>query len=212
MVGSFYRSLNFLSAPSILYLYKSQIRPTLEYCCYLWAGASHRSRSALDSVQHRLKGLVGPELYSTLQPLSHRRNAATISLFYRYFHGKCSTELHSLVSPLRVFRRQTRYSNDCAKHPFFPKSLNHTTNFTELALFPAQLNFGTPYYQRLSLMNITSINLKAMQVTFFLPSLNFYYLFFIIFNFYIIIYIFLINLLCFFNCYIEYTSNHYFHT
>ena len=134
MVGSFYRSRNFLSPSSILYLYKSQIRPTMEYCCHLWAGASHRSLSALDSVQHRLKGLVGPDLYSTLQPLSHRRDVASISLFYRYFHGKCSTELHSLVPPLRVFRRQTRYSNDCAKHPFFlqiPKSHHkfHETSF-----------------------------------------------------------------------------------
>ena len=62
--------LNPFIVPEIFYLFlpfyiynKSQIRPTMEYCCHLWAGASHRSLSALDFVQHRLKGLVGPELY-----------------------------------------------------------------------------------------------------------------------------------------------------
>ena len=87
IVESFYRSRKYLS-PSILYLYKSQIRPTMEYCCHVWTGASQRSLSSLDSVQRRLLGLIGPDLYATLQPLSHRRNVASISLLYRYFHGE----------------------------------------------------------------------------------------------------------------------------
>ena len=40
MVGSFYRSRKFLSAESILYLYKSQIRPKMEYCSHVWGGAA----------------------------------------------------------------------------------------------------------------------------------------------------------------------------
>ena len=35
---------------------------------------SHRSLSDLDSVQHRIKGLDDPELYSSIQPLSYRRS------------------------------------------------------------------------------------------------------------------------------------------
>ena len=136
MVGSFYRSRKYLSPSSILYLYKSQIRPTMEYCCHIWSGASQRSLSSLDTVQRRLLGLIGHDLYSTLQPLSHRRNVASISLFYRYFHGKCSQELHSLVPPNRQFQRQTRFSNDCSKHPHYlhvPKSLH---KFHETSFFP----------------------------------------------------------------------------
>ena len=60
MVGSFYRSREYLSPSSILYLYKIQIRPRMEYCCHIWAGASQRSNSSLDSVQRRLLELVGP--------------------------------------------------------------------------------------------------------------------------------------------------------
>ena len=66
MVGSLYRSKKYLLPSSILYLYKSQIRPTMEYCCHIWAGASQRSLSSLDSVQRRLLGLIGSDLYSTL--------------------------------------------------------------------------------------------------------------------------------------------------
>ena len=39
MIESLYRSKQYLSPSSILYLYKSQIRPTMEYCCHIWAGA-----------------------------------------------------------------------------------------------------------------------------------------------------------------------------
>ena len=36
-------------------------------------------------------------LFSKLQPLSHRCDVASLSLFYCYFHGHCSRELASLI-------------------------------------------------------------------------------------------------------------------
>ena len=41
MVGSFYRARNYMTRNALLYLYKSQIRPQMEYCCHLWAGCCH---------------------------------------------------------------------------------------------------------------------------------------------------------------------------
>ena len=38
-IGAFIRSMEFLSPEVALYLYKSTIRPCMEYCCHLWAGA-----------------------------------------------------------------------------------------------------------------------------------------------------------------------------
>ena len=35
MVGFFYRSRKYLTTPALLYLYKSQIRPKMEYCCHI---------------------------------------------------------------------------------------------------------------------------------------------------------------------------------
>ena len=58
-----------------------------------------------------LLGIVGPSLAASLETLAHRRNVASLSLFYRYYFGRCSSELAQLV-PLPFSRsRSTRYSD-----------------------------------------------------------------------------------------------------
>ena len=49
-------------------------------------------------------------LASSLEPLAHHRNVASLSLFYRYYFGKCSSELDQLVSTFFSQGRPTRYS------------------------------------------------------------------------------------------------------
>ena len=51
-------------------------------------------------MQKRIVSLVGEELGSSLQPLSHRRSVASLCLFYRYFHGKCASSVSDLVPPV----------------------------------------------------------------------------------------------------------------
>ena len=54
---------------------------------------------------------VGPSLAASLEPLAHRQNVASLSNFYRYYSGRCSSELAELV-PLPYSRgRSTRYSD-----------------------------------------------------------------------------------------------------
>ena len=119
MVSSFFRSRKFLTPAAILYLYKSQIRPTMEYCSHIWAGSCNNVLSVLDDIQKRFRALVGDELYLTLPSLSHRRNVASLSLFYRYFHGRCSGELHESVPRGRTFSRRTRFALECETHPHY---------------------------------------------------------------------------------------------
>ena len=38
-IGALIRSMKFLSPEVALYLYKSTIRPCMEYCCHVWVGA-----------------------------------------------------------------------------------------------------------------------------------------------------------------------------
>ena len=38
-IGALIRSMKFFSPEVALYLYKSTIRPCMEYCCHIWAGA-----------------------------------------------------------------------------------------------------------------------------------------------------------------------------
>ena len=50
-VGVLIRSMNFLSPEVALYLYKSAIRPCMEYCCQVWAGARSCYLELLDKLQ-----------------------------------------------------------------------------------------------------------------------------------------------------------------
>ena len=50
-VGVLIRSMNFLSPEVALYLYKSAIRPCMEYCCHVWAGARSCYLELLDKLQ-----------------------------------------------------------------------------------------------------------------------------------------------------------------
>ena len=101
-------ALKFLSPEVALYLYKSTIRPCMEYCCHVWAGAPDCCLELLDKLQKRICRTVGLSLAASLEPLTHRRNVASLSIFYRYYFGRCSSELAQLV-PLPYSRgRSTR--------------------------------------------------------------------------------------------------------
>ena len=109
-VGALIRSMKFLSPKVALYLYKSTIRPCMEYCCHVWAGAPSCYLELLDKLQKRICRTAGPLLAASLEPLAHHRNVARLNLFYRYYFGRCSSELAELV-PLPCSReRSTRYS------------------------------------------------------------------------------------------------------
>nr|CAH7763489.1 unnamed protein product [Callosobruchus chinensis] len=71
-------------------LYKAQIRPSLEYCSYIWGAAAPTTLSILDA------------------PLSHWCVVGDLSLFYRYSNGFCPSELTFIIPPLSKPARCTR--------------------------------------------------------------------------------------------------------
>ena len=108
-IGALIRSVKFRSPEVALYLYKSTICPCMDYCCHVWADAPSCYLELLDKLQKRICRTVGPSLATSLEPLAHRRNVASLSLLYRYYFGRCSSELAQLV-PLPYSRgRSTRY-------------------------------------------------------------------------------------------------------
>ena len=110
-IGALIRVMNFLSLEVALYLYKSTIRPYTEYRCHVWAGAPSCYTELLDKLQEQIYRTVGPLLAASLEPLVHRQNLVSISLFYRYYFGRCSSQMAQLV-PLPFSRgRSTRYSD-----------------------------------------------------------------------------------------------------
>ena len=132
--------MKFLSSEVALYLYKSTIRPCMEYCCHVWAGAPSCYLELLGKLQKRICRNVGPLLAASLEPLTHRRNVASLGLFYRNYFGKCSSELAQLV-PLPFSRgRSTRYSDRCMI--FLSPFLDVTRMFMSKVSFLAQLGSG----------------------------------------------------------------------
>ena len=104
-------SMKFLSPEVALYLYKSTIRPCMEYCCHVWAGAPSCYLELLDKLQKQICRTVGSSLAASLEPLAHRRNVASLSLFYKYYFGRCSSELAELAPLPYSQGRCSRYSD-----------------------------------------------------------------------------------------------------
>ena len=98
------RVRRFFSSSHLLSIYKSQIRPSLEYCSHVWGGAEKSPLCLLDKVQSKAIRLINnPNLTKSLQPLSHRRLVGDLSIFYRYFNGPCSQEIRETIHvPLRL--------------------------------------------------------------------------------------------------------------
>ena len=85
------------SSEVALYLYKSTISPCMKYCCHVWASAPSCYLELLDKLQKQVCRIVGPLLAASVEPLAHHRNVASLYLFYRYYFGRCSSELAQLV-------------------------------------------------------------------------------------------------------------------
>ena len=99
------------------YLYKSTIQPCMEYCCLDWAGAPSCYLELLYKLQKRKYRTAGPSLAASLEPLAHRRNVASLSLFYRHYFTRYSSEMTKLVTLPYSRGRSTRYSDRL--HDFF---------------------------------------------------------------------------------------------
>ena len=69
-IGALIRSMKFLSPEVALYLYKSTIRPCMEYCCHVWVGAPSCYLELLDKLQKRISGTIKDGRSSTCLLLS----------------------------------------------------------------------------------------------------------------------------------------------
>ena len=107
----------------------------------------------LDKLQKRICRTAGPSLAASFDSLAHYRNVSSLSLFYRYYIGRCSLELSQLV-PLPSSRgRSTRYSDrlhhisvtipKCYKdvyiNSFFPRTVR-LWNSLPIECFPLTYN------------------------------------------------------------------------
>src|ERR1700755_230901 len=87
----------------------------MEYASHIWGGSTHTA--LLKKVESRAFRLINsPALTNSLQSLSSRRIVASLSLYYRYYNGYCSSELSRCIPPPLRRARATRLSTQ--SHPF----------------------------------------------------------------------------------------------
>lgn len=128
-----FRARKYFPSDKLLVLYKSLIRPQLEFNSHIWGGAPKSLLAILDRIQRKAIRLIDNQLLTKhLQPLEHRRRVAALCLYYRYFFGHCSDELQSNIPPILVFSRNTRFSSGC--HGFcvsipFVRTGMHSSSF-----------------------------------------------------------------------------------
>ena len=127
----------------------------MEYCCHVRTGAPSCYLELLDKVQKRICRTAGPSLVASLEPLAHRRNVASLSLFYRYYFDRCSSEMAQLVSLPYSGGRSTRYSyrlrdfsvtiprcyKDVYVNSFFPRTAR-LWNSLPVECFPVTYNLN----------------------------------------------------------------------
>ena len=70
-IGPLICSMKFLSPEVALYLYKSTIRPYMEYCCHVWAGVPSCSLELSDKLQKQICRTVGPSIAVSLENLDY---------------------------------------------------------------------------------------------------------------------------------------------
>ena len=83
----------------------------MEYCCHVRTGAPSYYLELLCKVQKRICRTVGPSPAASLEPMAHHKNLASLSLFYSYYFGRCSSELDQLV-PLPFSRERCAHYSD----------------------------------------------------------------------------------------------------
>ena len=116
-LGFLSRARGYFSPSQLITIYKSKIRPSLEYCSHIWDGAPKSSLHLLDRVKFKAIRLINNlNLINSLQSLSHRRLVADLSIFYRYFHGHCSQEIMNIIPD--PVRRVGTTSSSTHSHPF----------------------------------------------------------------------------------------------
>ena len=92
-IGPLICSLKFPCAEVALYLYKSTVQPSMEYCCHVESDAPSCYFELLDMLKKQICRTVGPSFTVCLEPFAHHRNVASLSLFYSYFFDRFSSEL-----------------------------------------------------------------------------------------------------------------------
>ncbi len=91
-LGVLYLLRQCLSPAQLMSIYRGLVRTRMEYASLVWGGSTHTA--LLERVESKALRLISsPSSTDNLLPLKSRRQVASLSILYRYFHSDCSSEL-----------------------------------------------------------------------------------------------------------------------
>ena len=124
-LGVLWRLRQHFSPPQLLTLYRGLIRPCMEYASHIWGGSTHTA--LLNKVESKAFRLINsPPLTDCLPSLKHRRNVASLAIFYRLYNSRSSQELAACLPPPLPRPRCTRLSSH--SHPYSVHLTNARVN------------------------------------------------------------------------------------
>ena len=127
VLGALKHNFKFIDKYSFKYLYKSLIRPHLEYASVAWSARFKYSQDAIERVQRRatkivpeLKQLTYFERFRALDPprLAFRRRRADVLQMYKFLHGFDYFNFDSVCDVCRNPMFQRTFLLSTRGHPY----------------------------------------------------------------------------------------------
>ena len=141
----------------MLQLYKTIVRPTLEYCNAVWRPTYLKDQDLLEKVQQRatrlipdVKHLSYEERLKTLKlpSLEYRRQRADLLQIYKIMHGLEAVERNDIFEIIKESRtrghrlkiRKPRCKSKMRQMSFSVRSINNWNNLPEIAINASSIN------------------------------------------------------------------------
>ena len=123
-LGVINRARQYFTPKHQLALYRVQVRPHMEYCSHLWAGAPQYQLDPYDRIQRRAVRIVGDPMFCAgLDKLALRRDVFSLCVLYRIYHGEYSGNCLTfyLLPNFLIVRHKLKY------HPHHLDTWHSTT-------------------------------------------------------------------------------------
>ena len=169
-LGFFAKARGFFSSSHLLFIYKSQIRLSMEHCSHIWGGTPKSTLCVLDKVQSKAIRLINhPNLTKSLQPpfppsissipfhllqiLSHALFSGDQG-FYSSYSEACQD--HQKLNSFTPFPSFAAYFTNSHKSSFIPRPCN-SWNVLPSSCFPESYNLPS-FKSKISKLDLISLS------------------------------------------------------
>ena len=177
LLGVINRTIVYKSSDILLQLYKSLVRPHLEYCISAWCPHYIKDKQLLERIQHRFTRMIPgmKELPYTqrlrklgLWTLEARRYRADLIEVYKMLHGKSAVNFNSFFELDETGRtrghsfklKKRRTNTDLRQHFFSERIVNIWNALDDELVCSSSLNVFKNGLHRLWMRNILPMDLQ----------------------------------------------------